>query len=173
MHSQKNTYIAAVLAVAALGAFAAFGFFGRNASIPTASSPEAQVANPQAVLDELRNTGTVADVRIIDALAGKGAAARRGDTLTVNYVGALPDGTVFDSSASHGQPFTFVLGPGVIEGWRQGLVGMKEGGRRILVIPPQLAYGEAGAGEAIPPNATLIFEIDLVSVNGESESGQN
>jgi FKBP-type peptidyl-prolyl cis-trans isomerase len=99
-----------------------------------------------------------------DEVVGTGATAEAGDTVTVNYVGALPDGTVFDASANHGQPFTFTLGAGqVIPGWDQGVAGMKEGGTRLLIIPPSLGYGSQSMG-SIPPNSTLQFEVQLVSV---------
>ncbi len=102
---------------------------------------------------------------VVDTVEGTGAAAKSGDIVTVHYIGALPDGTVFDASARHGQPFTFQLGTRqVITGWDEGLVGMKEGGKRRLVIPPDMAYGSQGAGGVIPPNATLIFEVELVKV---------
>lgn len=100
-----------------------------------------------------------------DVVVGDGAEAETGDTLNAHYVGALEDGTVFDESYGRGQPIQFVLGSGqLIQGWELGLVGMKEGGKRQLVIPPELGYGAQGAGNAIPPNATLLFEIELVSV---------
>lgn len=106
----------------------------------------------------------------VDLQVGTGATAMTGSTLTVNYTGWLYDstkddnkGVIFDTSAG-AEPFTFVLGSGqIIRGWNQGLVGMKVGGRRQLVIPPSLAYGQARVS-AIPPNSTLIFEIDLVDV---------
>ncbi|MBI2674243.1 MAG: FKBP-type peptidyl-prolyl cis-trans isomerase [Candidatus Yanofskybacteria bacterium] len=101
-----------------------------------------------------------------DVVVGTGKTAENGDTLSAHYVGALEDGTVFDESYGRGQPIQFVLGSGqLIQGWELGLVGMKEGGKRRLVIPPELGYGERGAGGgAIPPNATLLFEIELVGV---------
>lgn len=105
------------------------------------------------------------ELTIQDTVVGTGAEAVPGSEVTVNYVGMLPDGTVFDASANHGQPFSFPLGAGaVIPGWDQGVAGMKEGGKRVLVIPPDLAYGAAGAGGVIPPNATLIFEVELLQV---------
>jgi peptidylprolyl isomerase len=100
-----------------------------------------------------------------DLVVGKGAAAKSGDTVSVHYVGTLADGTKFDSSRDRGQPFVFTLGKGqVIRGWDQGVVGMKVGGKRKLVIPPALAYGDHGMGGAIPPNSTLTFEVELMDV---------
>lgn len=98
---------------------------------------------------------------------GSGAEAKAGDEVTVQYVGVdYKDGKEFDASWDRGEPFTFTLGAGeVIPGWDQGVEGMKVGGRRELVIPPNLAYGEAGAPPAIAPNETLVFVIDLVEVN--------
>lgn len=105
------------------------------------------------------------ELTIQDSVVGTGAEAVPGTEVTVHYVGMLPDGTVFDASANHGQPFSFPLGAGaVIKGWDQGVAGMKVGGKRVLIIPPTLAYGEAGAGGVIPPNATLIFEVELLEV---------
>jgi FKBP-type peptidyl-prolyl cis-trans isomerase FkpA len=101
-----------------------------------------------------------------DEVVGTGDEAVAGKSVTVNYTGTLADGTVFDSTAKEGgTPFTFTLGAGnVIKGWDQGVVGMKVGGKRKLVIPPDLGYGAQGAGSTIPPNATLTFEIELLTV---------
>lgn len=98
--------------------------------------------------------------------AGSGAEAKSGDEVTVQYVGvSYKDGKEFDSSWSRNEPFSFTLGAGeVIPGWDQGVEGMKVGGRRELIIPPSLAYGEAGAPPAIAPNETLVFVIDLLEV---------
>lgn len=97
---------------------------------------------------------------------GTGEAAKTDDNVTVNYVGTLQDGTKFDSSIDRGQPFQFTLGQNsVIKGWELGVAGMKVGEKRRLTIPPELAYGERGAGGVIPPNATLIFEINLLGIN--------
>jgi peptidylprolyl isomerase len=97
-----------------------------------------------------------------DIVVGKGAAAKNGDKLEMHYLGALFDGKQFEASWDSDQPFPLTLGEGnVIPGWDQGIVGMKEGGRRLLVIPPDLAYGEQGQGN-IPPDATLIFVVDVV-----------
>lgn len=107
--------------------------------------------------------GDATALSVTDTVVGTGAEAKAGDQVTVQYIGMLTDGTVFDSSAGRG-PFVFMLGAGaVIPGWDQGLVGMKEGGKRTLVIPPAMAYGEADLG-VIPPNSTLIFEVEMVKV---------
>jgi len=103
---------------------------------------------------------------IEDLVVGDGAEAKDYNKVVVNYTGKLEDGSVFDSSLNPGRsPFTFTLGAGsVIKGWDQGLKNMKVGGKRKLTIPPDLAYGANGAGNAVPPNATLIFEVELLEV---------
>jgi peptidylprolyl isomerase len=102
-----------------------------------------------------------------DLVVGDGAEAKAGDEVTVQYVGVgYESGEEFDASWDRGEPFTFPLGAGeVIKGWDEGVAGMKEGGRRELIIPPNLAYGPAGSPPAIGPNETLIFVVDLVGVN--------
>ena len=103
---------------------------------------------------------------IEDLVVGEGAEAQDYNKVVVNYTGSLEDGTVFDSSLNPGrEPFTFTLGVGsVIKGWDLGVKGMKVGGKRKLTIPPELGYGDQGAGGLIPPGATLIFEVDLLEV---------
>ncbi len=112
------------------------------------------------------NSGTTTDTLKKEIqLEGTGATATEGDAVTVHYTGFLMDGTKFDSSLDHGQPFTFTLGEHrVIPGWEQGLLGTKEGSIIVLTIPPDLAYGASGAGGRIPPNATLRFEIQVLKV---------
>ena len=111
-------------------------------------------------------TDTVTQLQVTDEVVGTGAAAAAGDVVTVNYVGSLTNGIVFDASANHGSTgFTFPLGAGqVIKGWDQGIVGMKVGGKRKLVIPASLAYGNQAIGNVIPANSTLVFEVELLSV---------
>ena len=103
-------------------------------------------------------------------MSGTAQVAKAGDVVSMNYTGRLEDGTVFDSNIDpkfgHVEPFVFTLGAGqVIAGWDKGIVGMKVGEKKTLVIPPENAYGERGAGEIIPPNATLIFNVELLAIN--------
>ncbi len=132
---------------------------------PQGQPPQQQTApqTPQPPMTELIKNDTV---------EGTGAIASTGDTVTVNYVGALTNGTVFDASAKHGDTgFTFTLGGGqVIQGWEQGVIGMKEGGKRVLGIPAELAYGAQAMGDAIPPNSDLLFEIELLKVEKTMEA---
>lgn len=103
---------------------------------------------------------------IVDNVVGEGLKAEKFDILTVHYTGKLEDGTVFDSSKNPGRdPFRFTVGLGqVIRGWDEGFIGMKIGGTRTLTIPPEMGYGVRGSGDVIPPNATLIFEVELLEV---------
>jgi FKBP-type peptidyl-prolyl cis-trans isomerase len=108
---------------------------------------------------------TASGLEYIEVEPGTGAQAESGKTVSVHYTGAFQDGRVFDSSVSRGEPITFPLGAGrVIKGWDEGIALMKEGGKAQLIIPPDLAYGERGAGGVIPPNATLVFDVELISV---------
>lgn len=112
------------------------------------------------------NTTTTASGLVIEeVIFGSGATAKAGQTVVVHYTGWLTDGTKFDSSKDRNDPFVFPLGQRyVISGWDEGVQGMKEGGVRKLTIPPELGYGARGAGGVIPPNATLVFEVELISV---------
>ncbi|MCD4738297.1 MAG: FKBP-type peptidyl-prolyl cis-trans isomerase [Anaerolineae bacterium] len=108
---------------------------------------------------------TDSGLQYVDLKVGDGAAPVMGDTVMVHYIGWLTDGTKFDSSVDRGQPFDFEIGLGrVISGWDEGVATMKVGGKRKLIIPSELAYGAAGSGEVIPPNATLVFEVELLAI---------
>lgn len=112
-------------------------------------------------------------LQILDTQVGDDVEAKPGMRITVHYTGKLEDGTVFDSSVTRGQPFIFTLGEGrVIQGWEQGFAGMKTGGRRTLTIPPHLGYGERGAGGVIPPNATLVFDVELLAAEEVPAPGE-
>jgi FKBP-type peptidyl-prolyl cis-trans isomerase FkpA len=115
---------------------------------------------------EAKEITTASGLKYVELAIGEGAEAKPGDRVQVHYTGWLLDGTKFDSSVDRGQPFAFPLGAGrVIRGWDEGVAGMKVGGKRKLVIPPDLGYGARGAGGVIPPDATLVFEVELLKVN--------
>ncbi len=108
---------------------------------------------------------TDSGLKYIDITEGDGASPEKGQMVTVHYTGTLENGSKFDSSKDRNQPFTFKIGVGqVIKGWDEGVASMKVGGRRTLIIPSDLGYGPRGAGGVIPPNATLIFDVELLSV---------
>ena len=105
------------------------------------------------------------DLKIEELQMGHGAVAEAGQRVSVHYTGTLTDGSKFDSSLDRGKPFQFTLGAGqVIKGWDQGVAGMKVGGKRKLTIPPELGYGAGGFPPVIPPNSTLVFEVELMGV---------
>ena len=111
------------------------------------------------------STTTPSGLVIEELVVGSGNAAASGQKVSVHYTGWLTNGTKFDSSKDRGEPFIFPLGKGhVIKGWDEGVAGMKVGGKRKLTIPPALGYGARGAGGVIPPNATLVFEVELLDV---------
>jgi len=112
-----------------------------------------------------KETTTGSGLQYWDIKVGTGPMAEKGQTVKVHYTGWLTTGKKFDSSVDRGEPFTFSLGQGqVIKGWDEGVAGMKVGGKRQLRIPPELGYGARGAGGVIPPNATLIFDVELLGV---------
>jgi FKBP-type peptidyl-prolyl cis-trans isomerase len=109
--------------------------------------------------------GKTVVLKYIDQLEGKGKEVKKGDRLLMHYTGKLTNGTKFDSSRDRGKPFEVTIGVGeVIQGWDEGVPGMKEGGKRKLIIPPEAGYGEKGAGKSIPPNAELIFEVEVIRI---------
>ncbi len=108
----------------------------------------------------------MSELEIEDQIVGEGEEAVAGQTVEVHYTGWLTDGTKFDSSHDRNETFSFKLGGGqVIAGWDQGVAGMKVGGARKLTIPPEMGYGERGAGGVIPPNATLVFKVELIGLS--------
>ena len=110
-------------------------------------------------------TTTDSGLQYEDLVEGTGQTAKAGDSVRVHYTGWLTDGTKFDSSKDRNRPFAFQIGAGrVIKGWDEGVAGMKAGGKRKLHIPPALGYGARGAGGAIPPNADLVFEVELLKI---------
>ncbi len=117
------------------------------------------------VADASNLTTTDSGLQYEDLIEGTGAEPKAGNSVTVHYTGTLLDGKKFDSSRDRGQPFRFQIGVGqVIKGWDEGVLTMRVGGRRKLVIPPELGYGARGAGGVIPPNATLVFDVELLGV---------
>jgi peptidylprolyl isomerase len=143
-------------AIAALALLASLG-----AIIGTVSTP--------ALAQEGKTMTTSSGLTIADSKVGSGAEARPGNSCVMHYTGWLYEngakGAKFDSSLDRGEPFEFPLGAGrVIKGWDEGVAGMKVGGKRTLIIPPQLGYGARGAGGVIPPNATLLFDVELLDV---------
>ena len=150
----KNFITSAIIGILVLFVFAYF-IFGLNGTSGTtaAISPTPQLQASNA--DKLQ---------VIDEKIGSGSAVKKGDTVEINYVGTLANGTKFDASADHGGPFTTQIGVGqVIKGWDEGIIGMKIGGKRKLVIPPSLGYGGQAVG-SIPANSTLIFQVQLVGI---------
>ncbi len=139
---------------------------GSNSIANTAS---VVVANDDATKTAIEGSvgldGELKRLVVDDVQLGEGAEVKTGDSVTVHYVGTLKDGSKFDDSYVRGTPYTFTVGDGkVIKGWDEGLVGMQVGGERILVVPPDMAYGNRQVGP-IPPNSPLIFKVELVSIN--------
>lgn len=139
----------------------------------TACSPGSQTAEAQATADAPSlPSGPITGLTLVDTIIGQGAVAEPGAVAVVHYTGWLYDeaaadrrGEKFDSSVDRGQPFSFPLGGGrVIRGWDEGVAGMRVGGKRLLFLPPEYGYGARGAGDVIPPNATLTFEVELLEL---------
>jgi peptidylprolyl isomerase len=125
----------------------------KQPSMPTPDNQAATITTPSGL-------------KYVDTVEGTGATPTTGQTVSVHYVGTLEDGTQFDSSRDRSRPFEFKIGIGqVIKGWDEGVGTMKVGGQRQLIIPPELGYGSRGAGGVIPPNATLLFDVELLKVS--------
>ena len=136
----------------------------QSAAEPTLVAQANLLTQPEATpMTEENVVTTDSGLKYIDIVEGTGATPQKGQTVSVHYTGTLENGTKFDSSRDRGQPFQFPLGAGrVIKGWDEGIASMKIGGQRKLIIPPDLGYGSRGAGGVIPPNATLLFDVELL-----------
>jgi FKBP-type peptidyl-prolyl cis-trans isomerase FkpA len=156
IRNQRIGLIVIGFIIVALIAFVAY----RAAIKPNSPSSATLSTNSSAIATQSESGLIIEDLKV-----GDGAQAKAGDTVSVHYTGWLTDGAKFDSSIDRKKPFEFVLGMGsVIQGWDEGVTGMKEGGKRKLTIPPDLAYGAEGIGGVIPPNATLVFEVELLEI---------
>ncbi|MBE7520384.1 MAG: FKBP-type peptidyl-prolyl cis-trans isomerase [Thermoflexaceae bacterium] len=134
-------------------------------SSPTTAVKASPSAAPKEPIKLTNPTTTASGLKYEDKVVGTGASPQKGQRVSVHYTGRLVDGTKFDSSLDRGQPFSFVIGVGgVIAGWDEGVATMKVGGKRLLYIPAALGYGSRGAGGVIPPNADLVFEVELLGV---------
>jgi peptidylprolyl isomerase len=174
----KRTHLAVLLGAAAIAVAGCGGGATKTADIPAGPAPAAPP--PIKTSTNLKDTKSKpaipkptgsppAKLVVRDIVQGKGKAAKAGDQLSMQYVGiTFADGQEFDASWDSGSPFQFQLGKGmVIQGWDQGLVGIKPGGRRELIIPSKLAYGARGKSPTIPPNSALVFIVDALSVSGK------
>ena len=137
-----------------------------NLSVPSPIIAQSPITQETITMNLDNAIVTPSGLKYIDIEVGTGDSPTTGQTVKVHYTGTLTDGKKFDSSLDRGQPFSFKIGVGqVIKGWDEGVATMKVGGKRTLIIPPDLGYGERGAGGVIPGNATLLFDIELLGVN--------
>lgn len=170
----RPVYLAIVLALLGIG-LAVFAIGPKEVPLNDDQTETKANATPTAAVpkDETKDKDkgdkkvitTKSGLKYIDEKEGTGEAAKAGDKVSVHYTGRLKDGKKFDSSVDRGQPFEFELGAGrVIKGWDEGVAGMKVGGKRQLIIPPELGYGKRGAGRVIPPDAELTFDVELLKI---------
>jgi FKBP-type peptidyl-prolyl cis-trans isomerase len=174
--SRKHINLIVILSILVVIIFISLGFMGFSGLQIGQSAPipkENQGTTPDSLLQEIQQTGGVTELKYVDLVEGTGDPIKVGDTIQVSYTGVLPNGTVFDATANHGGvPLELLVMPdnrlvlkanggGLIQGWGLGMMGMKEGGRRLLAIPPELGYGANSTG-LIPPNSTLLFEVEIV-----------
>lgn len=158
----KKVLAAIVLILVVVGAFLVLK---NNETEKMSNNPVNSEPKTEAVASSSGQIVTESGLKIEEIKVGEGKEVKPGDTVTIHYAGTLENGKKFDSSYDRNEPFQTQIGVGqVIEGWDEGVVGMKVGGKRKLTIPSDLAYGERGAGGVIPPNATLIFELELLDV---------
>jgi FKBP-type peptidyl-prolyl cis-trans isomerase FkpA len=160
-----NVLLKVTLLVATFGLVSCTKCSGNKDASSPATESGSEIKSGQS--DDAAMTAQLGEsVKIEDIVEGTGAEAVDGKQVTVHYTGTLLNGTKFDSSVDRNSPFPFLLGAGqVIPGWDQGVKGMKVGGKRKLTIPPQLAYGDKGVGGVIHPNAVLVFDVELISVD--------
>lgn len=153
-------------ACAALGILAGATLAATGCASTGAVNVQEVAFAPSLGVDLSEMTRRPSGVYVQDLVEGVGEEVGLGDRVRMHYVGWLPDGTRFDSSLDRGEPFEFRVGrEEVVSGWDRGVVGMREGGQRRIVVPPELGYGIRGAGERVPPNAVLVFRLQVLSVN--------
>ena len=175
-------FVIVILVILLIGVGILFQYWGERTSggyqVDTLEHPASEHAHSKTAkkaeekpgltlkdIDKSKLATTASGLQYQDVKAGTGPSPKKGDTVAVHYTGWLTNGKKFDSSLDRGEPFEFQLGAGrVIKGWDEGVASMKVGGKRRLVIPPKLGYGSEGTGGTIPPNATLIFEIELLKI---------
>ena len=165
----KKEWIAVVIALIVIVVLLGSRFIPQTTSVSTIDQINISTTTNNT-MDQNTNASSTSGFIVKDVVIGTGATAQNGNMVEVNYTGKFNDanGKVFDSSIPRGQPIPFVLGEGqVIPGWDQGILGMKVGGKRTLTIPSELGYGAAGRPPVIPPNSTLYFEVELVSVQAQ------